>query len=139
MSDMTIYSSPIAGDVISNDSGKSTIEMEGFLKILAAELQNQDPLNAGDSTQYLQQMLQFTSLEQMENLSKSVENMFLSQKFEQGSLMIGKTAKIALNGGTYKTGQVSSVNLADGKVYVVVDGDKYAIDDVVELSPGESE
>lgn len=139
MSDIGIYSSPIAGDVISNDSGKSTIEMGGFLKILAAELQNQDPLNAGDSTQYLQQMLQFTSLEQMENLSKSVENMFLSQKFEQGSLMIGKTAKIALNDGTYKTGQVSSVNLINGNVYVVVDDDKYAIDDVVELSPGESE
>jgi len=42
-----------------------TLDKNAFLKILAAELTNQDPTNAADSTQYVSQMAQFSSLEQI--------------------------------------------------------------------------
>lgn len=136
---MKVYNSSLSGNVISNDAGKSTISREGFLKILAAELQNQDPLSSGDNNEYIAQMAQFSNLEQLDTLNTSMEKLLLSQKFQEGSTMIGKTAKIALDDGSYKTGEVSTVRLFKGKVYIVVDGNEYSIDDVVELSGRESE
>ena len=45
---------------------------DAFLRILTAELSNQDPSNTKDSTQYVSQMAQFTSLEQMSNLNATM-------------------------------------------------------------------
>ena len=52
---------------------KSNNEMDknAFLRILVAELSNQDPENAKDSSQYVAQMAQFASLEQMSNLNNT--------------------------------------------------------------------
>ena len=46
----------------------SELDKNSFLKILTAELSNQDPQNAKDSTEYVAQMAQFAGLEQMTNL-----------------------------------------------------------------------
>lgn len=53
---------------------KDTNEMDknAFLRILTAELSNQDPENAKDSTAYVAQMAQFASLEQMANLNSTM-------------------------------------------------------------------
>ncbi|HEY5524494.1 MAG TPA: flagellar hook capping FlgD N-terminal domain-containing protein [Clostridium sp.] len=45
---------------------------DSFLKILSAELGNQDPSKETDSTQYISQMAQFTSMEQMSNLNATM-------------------------------------------------------------------
>ncbi len=49
----------------------SEMDKNAFLRILTAELSNQNPDNAKDSTQYVAQMAQFASLEQMTNLNSS--------------------------------------------------------------------
>lgn len=69
---------------------KSTGDMDkdAFLKILTAELSNQDPDNAKDSTQYISQMAQFSSLEQMSNMNSNMQ-------FSGASALIGKN--ITLN------------------------------------------
>lgn len=135
---MKIYNSTISGDIISSDAGKNTISKEGFLRLLAAELQNQDPLNATDNTKYIDQMTQFTLLDQMNTFEQSMEKLLLNQKFQQGSLMIGKTAKILLDDGSTVAGLVTSVKLSNGKVNIAVDGKDYDIDDVIELCNEES-
>lgn len=48
------------------------LDKNAFLQILVAELSNQDPENAQDSTQYVAQLAQFSSLEQMANLSNTM-------------------------------------------------------------------
>lgn len=50
----------------------SDLGKDAFLKILTAELSNQDPSAPKDSTQYVSQMAQFTSLEQMSNLNATM-------------------------------------------------------------------
>jgi flagellar basal-body rod modification protein FlgD len=42
-----------------------------FLKLLVTQLQNQDPLNPADSTQFVSQLAQFSSLEQLIQISQN--------------------------------------------------------------------
>lgn len=62
---------------------KETSDKDMFLKLLLVQMQNQDPLNPVDDKEFLAQMAQFTSLEQLQNLNTN----FNAQK---GYTMIGK-------------------------------------------------
>ena len=58
---------------------RTEVEKEGFLKLLIAQLSNQDPMNPQDSDKYVQQFSQFSQLEQLMNLNKSVDNLSVGQ------------------------------------------------------------
>jgi flagellar basal-body rod modification protein FlgD len=59
------------------------MDKNSFLRILVAELSNQDPQNAKDSTAYVAQMAQFAGLEQMANLNNNLN-------FSNATSLIGK-------------------------------------------------
>lgn len=50
----------------------NTIGKDAFLKMLIAQLQNQDPLNPMDGTAFVAQLAQFSSLEQLTNLNETM-------------------------------------------------------------------
>jgi flagellar basal-body rod modification protein FlgD len=52
-----------------------TANTETFLKLLVAQLRNQDPLNPTDSTQFLTQLAQFSQLEQLINIRADIESL----------------------------------------------------------------
>ncbi|MDP4087910.1 MAG: flagellar hook capping FlgD N-terminal domain-containing protein [Bacillota bacterium] len=89
----------------------SDMDKNSFLRILSAELTNQDPMNASDSTQYVAQMAQFTSLEQMSNLNTTMT-------MSSANALIGKA--VALNAvddnGIQYAGIVKSVSNNAGSV-----------------------
>lgn len=118
---------------VSNSGG---VDKNGFIKLLVAELQNQDPMNSQDNTEYIAQMAQFSTLEQMENLNESLRNLSTNIKFQEGSTMIGKTAAIDIGNGQYATGRITGVRLTDEAVCVVSGDEEYDIDDVVGLDDG---
>ncbi|HBM81502.1 MAG TPA: hypothetical protein DD426_11835 [Clostridiaceae bacterium] len=131
---MKVYNaSPLSGNITTNDAGRNEMSKDGFLMLLAAELQHQDPLNAGDSSQYIDQMAQFSTLEELTNLNNSIGTILNSEKFQQGSLMIGKTAMVVNSDGTYDQGIVSSVRLEDREVDIVIGDKEYDVDNVVQL------
>ena len=54
-------------------NSSSSLGKDDFLKLLVTQLQTQDPMNPMDDTQFISQMAQFTSLEQMKNMNTSVQ------------------------------------------------------------------
>src|SRR5579864_6971553 len=58
-------SSPLAPDQLANEST--------FLKLLMAQVQNQDPMNPTDRTQFIGQLVQFSQLEQLLGINQGVQ------------------------------------------------------------------
>lgn len=77
-------------------TGNSSLGKDAFLQILIKQLQNQDPSNPMDDRDFIAQMAQFSSLEQMQNMTKAVESLLSSQQQTQlmnYSTFIGKEVK----------------------------------------------
>lgn len=55
------------------ETAGNDLDKEAFLKLLVAQMQYQDPLNPGDSTQYMSQLAQYSSLEATMNISDAVD------------------------------------------------------------------
>ncbi len=68
-------SAATAGPTYTNTKEKASMGKEDFLKLLVAQLQNQDPLNPEESTEFTSQLAQFSSLEQLENLNSGMETL----------------------------------------------------------------
>ncbi|WBW95425.1 flagellar hook assembly protein FlgD [Oceanirhabdus sp. W0125-5] len=81
------------------EKGKG-LDKNSFFKILSAQLMNQDPSKPADSTEFVAQLAQFTTLEEMENLNKTSE-------FKNAYGLVGKT--VAFDSYNYKGEQYGGV------------------------------
>jgi len=103
-----------AGKVV--DTNKSSLDKDAFLKLLAAQAKEQDPMNPSDSTQQIAQLAQFSSLEQMMNVANATDRTSAVQ-------MIGHTVSYSdPQTGAVVTGKVDSVTMATGGPTVTVNG-----------------
>ncbi|PID62474.1 MAG: flagellar hook capping protein [Ignavibacteriae bacterium] len=89
--------------------GKSTLGKDDFLKLMIAQLQNQDPLEPMDGSQYSAQLAQFSSLEQMKNINDTLNlsldaNYLLAQSVNNSmtAALVGKEVKVASDTITYQ-------------------------------------
>ena len=76
-------------------AGGATLGKQDFLKLLITQLRNQDPLNPLDQNQFLAQTAQFTSLENLQNISTQLAEMNAlaqDQTLTSGGALLGKTA-----------------------------------------------
>ena len=69
----------LARDTVSADRTQTNLDKESFLTLLVAQISNQDPMNAQSSEQFVQQISQFSMLEQMMNLNEGVNRLALGQ------------------------------------------------------------
>ena len=58
----------------SGQAMKQQLDKDDFLKLLVTELQHQDPTNPMQDREFIAQMAQFSSMEQMMNMNKSMES-----------------------------------------------------------------
>lgn len=111
----------------------SILDKNAFLKILTVQLSNQDPLNAKDNTEYIAQMAQFSSLEQMQNLNNTMEKFFISQKLSQAISLIGKNVDVFDNNSILNF-NVESVRLIGNEVFLISKDYKFNLDNVINIS-----
>ncbi|MEL7598051.1 MAG: flagellar hook capping FlgD N-terminal domain-containing protein [Clostridiaceae bacterium] len=101
------------------------MDKNAFLRILTAELTNQDPTNTKDSTAYVSQLAQFSSLEQMANLNNTMS-------FNSAGNLVGKT--VALNSyddwGHQYGGIVKNVTKNGDEMKLTVNVPKYIGDEI---------
>ncbi len=103
---------------------KSELGKNDFLLLLTKQLQNQDPLKPMDNMEFVAQMAQFSSLEQMTNMTKSIDTLVTtsSQGYKadaMGYLGMQVTATKADQSDPI-TGQVSAIRFEDGEAVFTV-------------------
>ncbi len=123
-------SSSNAGNALNNAISASSgnnqfVSQNTFLTLLITQLQNQNPLSPQDSSQFVAQLAQFSSLEQMTQLNSS----FSSVLDNSAAGMIGQTVTVAdPNTQTgFVTGQVTGVVYFANGPAVQVDGVNYPL------------
>lgn len=116
--DPSNFLSSVQNQTATQSSGSNTLGKDDFLKLLMTELENQDPTNPMSDTDYISQMANFSSLEQMTNMSTSLNNFIQNQEqnqFLQASMLIGKTVTYTNDQNQDTTGVIKSVTLNNGQ------------------------
>ncbi|MFT6401853.1 MAG: flagellar basal-body rod modification protein FlgD [Pseudohongiellaceae bacterium] len=69
-----------------------------FLKLLVAQLENQDPMNPQENGEFVSQLAQFSSLEEAQNLTQSFDGFaanFQSSQHLQATSLVGRPVHVA--------------------------------------------
>jgi flagellar basal-body rod modification protein FlgD len=77
-SNTSTTATPAAG-ALSAITGRNPLGKDAFLKLLVAQLKNQDPQNPADSSQMAAQLAQFSSVEQLTNINQTLTAQSASQ------------------------------------------------------------
>jgi len=114
---MAINVAPPVGGISQSQTG--SIGIQDFLKILTAQLNNQDPLKPVDNAEFVAQIAQFATLEQSRQLNTMVDNLLTIQSSNQSVGLLGKTVDFNQN-GVSQTGRVSALSLASGQPLMTI-------------------
>lgn len=94
-----IGSNSVLDDLALRDQPKdSELGKDEFLKLLVAQLENQDPMNPQENGEFIAQLAQFSSLEEAQNLSGSFNNFassFQSSQHLQATSLVGRPVHVA--------------------------------------------
>lgn len=103
---------------------QQTLTQADFLKLLTTQLTYQDPMNPMTDTQYISQMANFTSLEQMSTLSSNFTKYSSAQSVSSAQMLLGNTVTLGSENEEV-TGTVSAVEIASGLARLIVNGNPY--------------
>jgi flagellar basal-body rod modification protein FlgD len=112
----------------------STLGKNDFLQLLVTQLKNQDPLDPVKNEDFIAQLAQFNSLEQMINLNTNFEQMNAMQSLTQATTFIGKQVVYNNSEGTPTSGLVNSIEVQDGKPLLVIGTTLVNITDVLAIA-----
>ena len=126
------------------------LDKDAFLQLLVAQLRHQDPLEPEDNNEFISQMAQFSTLEQMQNMTKSMDNIATLVNNIDTSVLVGQLSGMIGKGvewlnitesadeegnpitetGTL-SGIITGVTVADGETKIIAtteDGTRYHVD-----------
>src|SRR4051794_4431616 len=106
---------------------------DDFLKLMVAQMKNQDPMSPADDKDNIAQMAQFSSLEQITNLATATQQLADSMQTTQTLGLIGHTVSYKAADGTLTSGTVPAVDVAGGKPSLTV-GAETGVDPTVVTS-----
>ena len=117
----------------SNSKSNASLQMDDFLQLLTSQITNQDPLEPMKDTEFISQMANIASLEQMEQFSKGFSKFADSQHAMLAQGYLGHEVKIQDNDREI-SGIVESINTNDqGTPEIVVNGTAYSPSSIKEV------
>jgi len=116
-------------------TGGSDLDKSTFLQLLVAQLKNQDPLNPMDNQQFVAQLAQLRTLEQIETLNTSSQLALEMEAVNQSMALVGRQVDYRSEDSTTKSGVVQRVQISGGMPTLIVDGHEVAPGDVTAVGP----
>lgn len=121
-----------AAESTAKDVEKANLNYDAFLKLMVAQLQNQDPLKPMDSSEYVSQLATFSNVEQGLKMNTKLDQLLVLSNITQASGAIGK--RVTAADGSL-SGIITSVRVDDsGATAILEGGEQVALTSGVVLS-----
>ena len=131
----TVYGiDSLTSSTSANAPVENKLDKDTFLKLLVAQLKYQDPLKPTDAQSFMAQTAQFTQVEKLEEMNRTLEKQATSTGLSTASALLGKTVAFALDDGTTATGVVSWVKSGADGVTLDVGDRETTIDKVTSIA-----
>lgn len=112
-------------------TGNDSLDKDAFLQLLVAQMKYQDPLEPTSNTEYISQFATFSELEQMQNMSASMD-------LFRASALVGQTVLLNVRDSqgrlTQVQGPVDFVTYENNKAYLSIRGELYSMDDLATVA-----
>lgn len=112
---------------------KKELGKDEFLKILAAQFRGQNPLEPLKDTEFIAQMAQFSSLEQLQNIAAKLEVFEEDLVWGQYLSLLGKQMEALTTDGEFIKGIVTGVSFKNGQFQLEIDGKEYDIAAIISV------
>lgn len=116
----------------------ASLDVDDFLRIMAAEISNQNPFGSeggGSNTDYISQLAQFTTLEQLSSITESISLLTIMGQQQYSFSLMGKEVTLQGEEGQV-TGIVDKVKFQNGFAILEVNGQDYGLGQLIEVSNG---
>ncbi|MDF2936755.1 MAG: flagellar hook capping protein [Paenibacillaceae bacterium] len=134
------YSSSNVSKAVKSGTSNSELGKDQFLKILIAQLKNQDPTQPLQDKEFIAQMAQFSSVEQLTNMATEMKA--LRESLGMASGLIGKTItwtrKDSGGNETEDSGIVQAITFKNGSQYANVDGVEVSLEKITKIENAET-
>ena len=118
-----------APDVLNTGSSVAVtngLDKNAFLSLLMTQIQHQDPMNPTDDKEFISQMAQFTSLEQMQQMNEKMTTTATATGLGDLAGMIGHTVSVQdPTSSDSANGKVSGISYKNSTPYLTINGTDY--------------
>ncbi|CUU11464.1 MAG: hypothetical protein N2045_02820 [Fimbriimonadales bacterium] len=110
---MTIQAVQSSAQTVAGNSSRTALDTYQFLRLLIVELTSQNPMDPVKDRDFLAQMAQLNTAQQMERMGQLLTAL-------QSASLIGREVEAVLPNGTTLNGKVQAVELSGGQIYLTV-------------------
>ena len=116
-------------------TAKKALDSADFMKLLAVQFQQQDPMKPMEDTAFIAQMAQFTSLEQTNAMTLEMARLRGEQQLIMGNGYLGRTVTVENSEGNEITGVVTAMENAPDGVFLQIGDKSYPLGAVRRIQP----
>ena len=117
------------------DPEDSGLQFEDFLQLMVSQLQNQTIDNTADTSGMLNQLVQMSTVEMLVSVQESLEALVSANTLNYAASLVGKTVTVGQydeNGNIQEiVGTVTGTGTYQGTSVIFVDGEMYALNDIM--------
>lgn len=118
----------------SQDAALRDLDVDQFLKLMIAELQNQDPLNPTDNQAILEQINTIRNIGATDKMTETLSAVLVGQTLSNAATLIGKQIDALTDDGKTVQGKVDSVSVVDGTPQLHVGDKKVRLDNLKSIT-----
>ncbi len=124
---------------LNSASGLDGMGGDEFMMILLAQLRHQNPLEPMKDNDWMAQVTQLNSLQELKKIETAIQDMVQSNQLTNAAVLVGKTVQVRNEDGEIVKGKVTGVSLVNGRVMLLMDDKQVPFSSLVGVVEAEEE